>query len=90
MDYDNTNTGSSFKNDSKTEDWHADFRGSINVEGVDFWIDNKWNPPRDGKKGYMRHKLKRKQPIQNAAPQQATQPAQPAPEDDPFSEDVPW
>jgi hypothetical protein len=89
MEYDNTNTGSSFKNDSKTEDWHADFRGSINVEGVDFWIDNKWNPPRDGKKGYMRHKLKRKQAKQDSTPSPAPV-ASADPVDDPFSSDVPW
>ena len=90
MDYDKTNTGATFKNDKKVEDWQYDFTGSLDVEGIDFFLDSKWYPPKDGKKGFFRHKVKRKQPAQNAAPQQATQPAQPAPEDDPFSEDVPW
>lgn len=87
MEYDNTNTGASFKNDNKLEDWHADFRGSINVDGVDYWIDNKWHPPKDGKKGYMRHKLKPKEVRPSQAPAQSTQPA--APVED-FSDDVPW
>lgn len=87
MEYDNTNTGASFKNDSKTEDWHADFRGSVNVDGVDYWIDNKWNPPKDGKKGYMRHKFKRKEPRQDAAPAPRPQAAPPV---DDLDEDLPW
>ena len=90
MDYDNTNTGVSFKNDKKVEDWQWDFTGSLDFEGIPLFLDSKWYPPQNGKKGYFRHKVKRKQASQNAAPQQATQPAQPAPEDDPFSEDVPW
>ena len=90
MDYDNTNTGVSFKNDKKVEDWQYDFTGSLDFEGIPLFLDSKWYPPQNGKKGYFRHKVKRKQASQNAAPQQAAQPSQPAPEDDPFSEDVPW
>jgi hypothetical protein len=89
MQYDNTNSGASFKNDNKLEDWHADFRGSVNVDGVDYFIDNTWYPPKDGKKGYMKHKLKRKdkQSSQASAPASAPQPA--APVED-FADDVPW
>jgi len=90
MEYDNTNTGVSFKNDKKVEDWQYDFNGSLDFEGIPLFLDSKWYPPQNGKKGYFRHKVKRKQAIQNAAPQQAAQPSQPAPEDDPFSEDLPW
>lgn len=39
-EYDNTNSGALFKNDDKDEahpNW-ADYQGSINVEGVDYWI----------------------------------------------------
>ena len=90
MDYDNTNTGVSFKNDKKVEDWQWDFTGSLDFEGIPLFLDSKWYPPQNGKKGYFRHKVKRKQASQNAAPQQAAQPSQSAPEDDPFSEDVPW
>jgi hypothetical protein len=89
MAYDNTNSGASFKNDKKLEDWHADFRGSVNVDGVDYWIDNTWYPPKEGKKGFMRHKFKRKeqQSSQVSEPESASQPAAPA-ED--FTNDVPW
>lgn len=37
-DFDNTNRGSLFKNDKKTEDKHPDMSGSINIDGVEYWI----------------------------------------------------
>lgn len=39
--YDNTNRGSIWKNDKKTKDTHADFTGSINVDGTEYWL-NGW------------------------------------------------
>ena len=38
MTYDNTNRGSIWKNDKKQTDNHPDFTGSLNVEGVEYWI----------------------------------------------------
>jgi hypothetical protein len=40
-EFDNTNRGSIWKNDRKEQDTHADFTGSINVEGVDYFL-NGW------------------------------------------------
>jgi len=37
-DYDNTNRGSIWKNDKKETDRHPDFTGSLNVNGVEFWV----------------------------------------------------
>ena len=37
-EFDNTNRGSIFKNDKKTEEKHPDMSGSINIEGVEYWI----------------------------------------------------
>ena len=37
-EYDNTNGGALFPNDKKEKETHPDFRGTLNVEGKDFWI----------------------------------------------------
>jgi hypothetical protein len=36
--YDNTNRGSIWKNDKKERDTHPDFTGSLNVDGVEYWV----------------------------------------------------
>jgi len=40
MEYDDTNRGASFINDRKTTASHPDYRGSINVDGVEYWISS--------------------------------------------------
>lgn len=47
-EYDNTNRGVLFKNDRKEKDTHADYQGSLNVEGVEYWL-NAW--VKEGKNG---------------------------------------
>lgn len=48
-DYDNTNTGALFKNDTEGKsDKFPPYGGSINVEGTEYWISG-W--VKDGKKG---------------------------------------
>ena len=37
-DYDNTNRGQIWRNDKKDTPAHPDFKGSINVEGVEYWV----------------------------------------------------
>ena len=36
--YDNTNRGQLWRNEKKTTDKHPDLTGSLNVDGVDFWV----------------------------------------------------
>lgn len=36
--YSNTNRGSIWKNDRKEKDTHPDFKGSLNVDGVEYWV----------------------------------------------------
>jgi hypothetical protein len=38
-DYDNSNTGILFRNDRKESEKHADYKGSVNAAGQDFWLD---------------------------------------------------
>ena len=46
--YDNTNRGALFKNDRKGKNSHPDYKGSINVDGVDYWL-SAWL--KEGQKG---------------------------------------
>jgi len=39
-DFDNTNSGALFKNDKEGNENRPDYKGSINVGGVDFWISS--------------------------------------------------
>lgn len=48
MAYDNTNSGVLFTNDKKQKQTHPDFKGNINIGGVDYWL-SAWN--KQGQKG---------------------------------------
>lgn len=37
--FDNTNTGTLRRNERKEMDIHADYRGQININGVEYWLD---------------------------------------------------
>lgn len=39
--HDNTNRGAIWKNKKKEKDTHPDFTGSLNVDGVEYWV-NAW------------------------------------------------
>lgn len=46
--YDNTNRGTLFTNDRKTTDKHPDLKGSINVEGKEFWVSGWFKTGKSG------------------------------------------
>lgn len=50
MQYDNTNSGMLRKNQSKQKDSHPDYRGKINVGGVEYWISAWIKVGREGTK----------------------------------------
>jgi len=49
-EYDNTNRGALFVNDRKEQPNHPDSKGSINVDGVDYWISAWRKESASGKK----------------------------------------
>ena len=72
--YDNTNRGFLFKNDRKEKDTHPDYKGSINADGVEYWL-SAWM--KEGAKGkFMSFSLTPKEATQTAvqAAQQAAPP----------------
>ena len=86
--YDNTNTGSLFKNDKGDNEKRPDYKGSVNVEGVDYWL-SAWiresgpNSKTPGQK-FMSLKLEAKEGQKPTAHQQAKANAYQAEGDVPF------
>lgn len=76
--YDNTNSGALFKNDRKETASHPDYKGQINVNGVDYWL-SAWIKPmkNDPERRFMSLSVKPKEAAA-PAPQQRSKPA-PAP-----------
>lgn len=48
-EYDNRNRGALFKNNRKAADTHADYTGTLNINGVDHWISAWVKEGRQGK-----------------------------------------
>ena len=80
--YDNTNRGSLFKNDKKTEEKHPDLSGSINIEGTEYWISGWSKMSKSGQK-FLSLSVRQKQ----EQTRQSSQPTRAAKQED---EDIPW
>lgn len=48
--YDDTNRGALFKNERKEQESHADYRGSLNVDGTDYWVSSWIKTSKNGQK----------------------------------------
>lgn len=85
MAYDNTNRGALFDNDRKEKDSHPDMTGSINVDGVEYFLDA-WEKESKGGKRFLSVSVKRKnnqggkqrQPESQQRPQRTPPPARPS------------
>jgi hypothetical protein len=75
MAYDNTNRGALFKNERKEKETQPDYTGSLNVGGVDYFLDAWLKTAESGRK-FMSVSVKRKEKQPEAAPPPA--PARPA------------
>lgn len=59
-EYSNETRGVLFKNKDKKQDTHADYQGSININGVDHWL-NAWIKKDKNGNSYMSLSAKPKQ-----------------------------
>lgn len=87
QEYDNTNRWALFKNDRKEKDTQPDYTGSLNVDGVEYYLDA-WL--KEGSKGkFFSGKIKPKaQPSGgNGAKSRSAQAAAQASSDAPFPDD---
>lgn len=50
MSYDNTNKGAIFKNEKRSKDTDPTMNGSINIEGVEYWVNAWTNTSKAGAK----------------------------------------
>jgi len=87
-DFDNTNSGALFKNDKEGNESRPDYKGSINVDGVDFWISSWLKTSKKGVK-YMSLSVQPKEEVHAQGMQQAQQ-AIPADAQDDFNDDIPF
>lgn len=83
--YDNTNRGSLFKNDKKTEEKHPDLNGSINIDGVDYWISG-WSKVSKGGQKFISLSVRQKQ----EQTRQISKPTTKAKAEDFGNDDIPW
>lgn len=56
-EYDNTNSGVLFTNDKKETSKHPDLRGSINVDGVEYWMSGWFSYKKSNGEKYIQIKL---------------------------------
>ena len=65
--YDDTNRGALFKNDKKESDRHPDYKGTLNVNGAEFWVSSWLKVSKNGEK-YMSLSVSPKENAPKQAP----------------------
>ena len=95
MNYDNTNRGVLFRNDRQTKDTQPSHTGSLNVDGVEYFLDAWVKEGQKGKFFSVSVKRKDKQDLPSQRSSRAPAPA-PAPRQsggsgfDDMSDDIPF
>lgn len=56
-EFDDTNEGNLSAVKEKKEDWHADFAGSINIEGKWFWLNGYKRKNKETGEGFLKVKI---------------------------------
>lgn len=82
-EYDNANRGMLFRNERKESDSHPDHTGSINVGGVDYWL-NAWVKTSKAGKKFFSLSVKPKDALAAAASQPRRSLAEELGDDVPF------
>lgn len=67
-EFDNTNRGALFKNEKREKDTHPEYTGTINVDGVDYWLSAWIKEGSKGKFFSLSVKAKEDKPQQKQAP----------------------
>jgi uncharacterized protein (DUF736 family) len=80
--YDNTNSGALFKNKDKQQPNHPDYKGNVDVGGVDHWL-SAWIKKSKAGETYMSLSV---QPKVKVAPKSRS----PGEDDEPFDDDIPF
>jgi hypothetical protein len=86
--YDNTNRGILSRNERKEKETHPSHKGSINVDGVEYWLDAWTQERKDGSGKFFSLSIKRKDQQQAKAP--APAPKQASGGFDDMDSDVPF
>ena len=70
MEHDNKNRGAIWKNEKKEKDTHPDFTGSLNVDGIEFWVSAWRRKPDAGPKSpALSFSIKPKETDEKPAPE---------------------
>lgn len=72
--YDNTNRFILSRNDRREKDTHPEFTGTINVDGVDYWMSAWVQERKDGSGKFFSGSIKPKEEKKSAAPARSSKP----------------
>lgn len=87
--YDNTNRGQIWPNEKREKDTHPEFTGSLNVEGVEYWVSAWKRKPTAGPKApSLSFSIKRKEESKRS--EKPAGRSNPPPSDDSMDDDLPF